>query len=168
MAIRPPRALWVPFMLGRPFGAPNDAAFQHRVLRHLLALFDRPAGPVLEDFPEEAPGDPGDIAGYACPVSFERPAAAGDDLPAALMAEIAQLAVWHAEARRRRGRSTVGIAGMPVEDSARLVGAMLRGASDPASALEGPRPPEIALGTLLKRCCDDIKTYYFEAAILQE
>jgi len=26
-AIRPPRALWVPFMLGRPFGVPNDPAF---------------------------------------------------------------------------------------------------------------------------------------------
>ena len=36
-AIKPPRALWVPFMLGRPFGAPNDPDFQRRVLRHLLA-----------------------------------------------------------------------------------------------------------------------------------
>ena len=34
----PPRALWVPFELGRPFGAPGDAAFQHRVLGAALAL----------------------------------------------------------------------------------------------------------------------------------
>jgi len=26
-AIRAPRALWVPFELGRPLGAPNEAAF---------------------------------------------------------------------------------------------------------------------------------------------
>ena len=36
--IRPPRALWVPFELGRPLGAPNDPAFQTRVLRALLAF----------------------------------------------------------------------------------------------------------------------------------
>jgi len=29
---KPPRALWVPFELGRPFGPPSDAAFQKRVL----------------------------------------------------------------------------------------------------------------------------------------
>ena len=34
--IRPPRALWVPFELGRPLGVPNDAAFQTRVLRALI------------------------------------------------------------------------------------------------------------------------------------
>ena len=34
---KPPRALWVPFELGRPMGAPNDAAFQLRVLRAALA-----------------------------------------------------------------------------------------------------------------------------------
>jgi len=54
-AIQPPRALWVPFLLGRPFGAPNEPEFQRRVLRALLSLFERPTGPVLEDFPEDAP-----------------------------------------------------------------------------------------------------------------
>ena len=41
-AMKPPRALWVPFVLGRPFGVPNDAAFQRRVvlaaLRHRVIL----------------------------------------------------------------------------------------------------------------------------------
>ena len=157
-AIAPPRALWVPFMLGRPFGAPNDAAFQRRVLMHLLSLFDAARGPVLEDFPEDAPVDPGDMQGYACPVSFEPTAPSADDPAGALMAEIAQLAVWHEQARHRRGRTTVGIAGMPIEDSARLVASFLR--EEKAAKPQ----PELALGTLLKRCCDDIKTYYFEAA----
>ena len=31
--IQPPRALWVPFELGRPFGTPGEAAFQRRVIR---------------------------------------------------------------------------------------------------------------------------------------
>ena len=43
--MRPPRALWVPFELGRPFGAPNDADFQSEVLRAALALLERPDGP---------------------------------------------------------------------------------------------------------------------------
>lgn len=71
-AIRPPRALWVPFMLGRPFGAPNAPDFQRKVLRALLALFDRPSGPVLEDFPEDAPVDAVGETTFACPVSFAR------------------------------------------------------------------------------------------------
>ena len=35
--IRPPRALWVPFELGRPLGAPDEPDFQKRVLRAALA-----------------------------------------------------------------------------------------------------------------------------------
>jgi hypothetical protein len=157
-AIRPPRALWVPFMLGRPFGVPNDPAFQRRVLLRLLAQFDAASGPVLEDFPEDAPADPGDTQGYACPVRFERPAREADDIAGALMDEIARLAVWHDEAKRRRGRSTVGIAGMPVEHSTGAIVAFLRG--EPIAH----HPADVALGTLLKRCCDDVKAYYFEAA----
>ena len=40
-AIKPPRALWVPFMLGRPFGAPGEPPFQRRVLRARLSLLER-------------------------------------------------------------------------------------------------------------------------------
>lgn len=156
-AIKPPRALWVPFMLGRPFGVPNDAAFQRRVLQALLALFGAPRGPVLADYPEDAPGDPGDVEGYACPVSFARASAGPADLGASLIDEIDQLAAWYELAKKRRGRSTVGIAGMPIEDAARLVASHLGSAP-----LPNPQP-DTALGTVLKRCCDDIKTYYFEA-----
>jgi len=35
---RPPRALWVPFELGRPFGPPSDAAFQKREMSAVLTL----------------------------------------------------------------------------------------------------------------------------------
>ena len=44
---RPPRALWVPFELGRPMGAPNEPEFQTRVLRAALALLERVDGPVV-------------------------------------------------------------------------------------------------------------------------
>jgi hypothetical protein len=53
---RPPRALWVPFELGRPFGPPSDAAFQKRVILAALRMLEAGGGPVLlEDFPEDDP-----------------------------------------------------------------------------------------------------------------
>ena len=48
--VRPPRALAVPWPLGFPLGAPNDAALQRRVLIELLALLSRTDVPVLESF----------------------------------------------------------------------------------------------------------------------
>ena len=54
---RPPRAMFVPFMLGRPLGEPNDPAFQRRVLLQALGLLERSDGPViLEQFPDDNPG----------------------------------------------------------------------------------------------------------------
>jgi hypothetical protein len=50
--IAPPRALFVPFPLGFPLGAPNDAELQHRVIRAALALLPRTNLPILEDYQE--------------------------------------------------------------------------------------------------------------------
>ena len=74
--IRPPRALWVPYELGRPFGVPGDAAFQTGVLRAVLALLEAPAGPVLADYPVEAPAADSDASesGWACPIPLASPA----------------------------------------------------------------------------------------------
>ena len=71
-AIRPPRALWVPFMLGRPLGVPDDPAFQQRVVLAALKLFERDSGPVLEDFPEDAPAVAAadNLEGMVCAVDF--------------------------------------------------------------------------------------------------
>jgi len=160
-AIRPPRALWVPFMLGRPFGAPNEPDFQRRVLRALLSLFERVSGPVLEDFPEDAPAADAPVGGFACPVSFAAASVKQGDLVEAMRREIAQLAPWYDLAVRRRGRTTVGISGMKVEDAA----------SHAASYLDGaPRPPAIpglSAGVALKRACDDVKAFHYEAAAAQ-
>jgi hypothetical protein len=49
--VRPPRALWVPFPHGYPFGAPNDPALQRRVVEAALRLFESVGPPpVLEDY----------------------------------------------------------------------------------------------------------------------
>lgn len=159
-AIRPPRALWVPFMLGRPFGAPGEPHFQRRVLRHLLSLFERPAGPVLDDFPEDAPAA-GDDGAFVCPVSFAAPKSRDGGLAGAVLEEIAELGPWYELARRRRGRTTVGVFGAGVEAAARHVVSYLKGAPE--------APPDAAwsAGIAVKRACDDLKTYYYEAVAAQ-
>ncbi len=47
----PPRALYCDFPLGRPLGEPQDAQFQHDVLRAAFVTLDEPTGPVLVDYP---------------------------------------------------------------------------------------------------------------------
>jgi len=160
-AIKPPRALWVPFMLGRPFGAPNEPDFQRRVLHALLALFERSAGPVLEDFPEDAPAASEDSAGFACPVSFAAAKPAENGLVAAVLDEIAELGPWYELARRRRGRTTVGVFGPGVEAAARHVVSYLKGAP------EAPANQAWSAGMAVKRACDDLKAYYYEAVAAQ-
>jgi len=155
--ISPPRALWVPFMLGRPFGVPGDAAFQRRVLLAVLRLLAAPAGPVLADYPEEAP-QPTDeeTQGVACAVSFARAPDEGD-LGALLAREIEELVPWHDLAVRRRGRTTTGVSGVTIGEAARIVASYLNG--KPAANFTG-----MSAGETLKLVCDDLRAYYFEAA----
>lgn len=69
---QPPRALWVPFELGRPLGVPNDAAFQKRVMLAAFDLFNATEGPVLVDYPEDVPeselADEAALTGMVCPI----------------------------------------------------------------------------------------------------
>jgi hypothetical protein len=48
--VRPPRALFVPYPLGYPLGAPQDAVLQRRIMRAAFALLARNDGPVFESF----------------------------------------------------------------------------------------------------------------------
>ena len=54
-AVRPPRALWVPFALGRPLGVAGDPGFQKEVLRASFAMLESAVEPTIEDYPIEAP-----------------------------------------------------------------------------------------------------------------
>lgn len=156
-AINPPRALWVSFMLGRPLGVPGDAAFQERVLLAALRLLEAPAGPVLVDYPEDAPAATADdAAGQVCPVGFA--SQAGDsDIGTLFLSEIEALAPWHDLARERRGRTAVGLSGVPIENSAAMLCSFLKGSA--VATVEG-----ITLGQTLKLACEDVRTYYYEAA----
>lgn len=56
--VRPPRAMFVNFPMGNPFGPPNDAAFQRRVLRQALELASTITDPgQIVDLADEWPTD---------------------------------------------------------------------------------------------------------------
>lgn len=160
-AIKPPRALWVPFILGRPFGAPNAPDFQRKVLRALLGLFEHTAGPVLEDFPDDAPPDVAGETTFACPVNFAPAQTSVNDPAAAIRQEMAQLAPWYELALKRRGRTTVGVSGLKLDEAAAFA------ASYAGETPAAPYEAGLSAGVALKRVCDDLKAYYYEAVAAQ-
>jgi hypothetical protein len=162
--IKPPRALWVPFELGRPLGAPGDAAFQTRVLRAALQLFEAPNGPVLVDFPEDAPPVADDSTPLACPVSFApllEELSAADLMRATLQREIGQLRTWYDLAVSTRGRTTIGVSRLTPEEMGAFIGAFLDGRTPPS-----PRS-DIPIAALFKFAVEDLKSYYCEAITAQ-
>jgi hypothetical protein len=86
--VRPPRALWVTFELGRPLGIPDDPPFQRRVAKAALDLLARTDGPVLADYPEDVP-EVTDFSGWACPINL------APSQVDSLAAEIDRLATWY-------------------------------------------------------------------------
>ena len=156
-----PRFLWVPFELGRPFGAPHEPDFQRRVLRAALGLLEWRDGPVvLEDFPDDAPvgaGDDDDPA-WSCPVSFAGAAADDGGLVGEVLAELRRLAPWQEMYVVQRGRSAPAASGLSHEQIVRGLGEVAAGARDPSVATNLPLPEWVRLG------CDDLRTWYMEAA----
>lgn len=162
--INPPRALWVPFELGRPLGVPNDAPFQTKVLLAALKLFEATSGPVLEDFPEEAPvsGEIGTV--WACPINLsieKTDLSSTEQLQEAFRREMLQLRPWYDLAVKTRRRTTVGVSGISVERISDFIGAFLQG-----NVPENPRQ-DLPVGLVLKLAVDDLKAFYFEAVSAQ-
>ena len=158
--VRPPRALWVPFPLGRPFGAPHDIDLQARVLRAALALLQAPSGPLLVDF-DAGRRDFEEDAGWVCPVRFAPPATQGTGLEGRVADEITMLRPWYDLARERRQRTTLGLATAPLEEAAAWLAAFAGGRNPPA-----PTPGESPVDTL-RWSAEDLKSYYYEAATAQ-
>lgn len=166
-ALRPPRALWVPFELGRPFGAPNNPEFQTRVLIAVLQLLESHHVPLLVDFLDDAPAvtEGAEQEEWACPVSFKPPPPELQGEPGklrqSLLREIAQLRPWFELSVERRGRTTVGVSRLEMDDIARFITAFVAGTT--------PKKPhdDMTLGESLKHACEDLRAFYFEAVTAQ-
>jgi len=156
---KPPRALWVPFELGRPFGPPNDPGFQKRVLVAALRLLERKAGPVLiEDFPHDDPRAQPDPEWRPSFVPTAPAAEGADALALRLEAEVRLLDTAHRRWVAQHGRTTTGLSGLAIADCARYVADWLRGKAPP-SPRDGFSPP-----LMLRFAIDDLKAYCLEAA----
>ncbi len=155
---KPPRALWVPFELGRPFGSPSDPAFQKQVLLAALRLLERGDGPVIiEDFPADDPRAQPDPA-WQPPLFGATAEGSAETLAARLEGEIAQLRGMHDRWVVQYGRTTVGLSGLSIADCGRYVARWL-GGETPASPRDG-----FSAILMLRFAVDDLKAYYLEAA----
>ena len=162
--IKPPRALWVSFELGRPVGVPNDWSFQRRVLLAALNLFDAKSGPVLEDFPEDAPVSDGEVTALSCPVNFAQEdvkLSKMDQLCSAFKKEIISMRPWYDLAVQKRDRTTYGVSRVELDNLGDFICSFLKG-----KVPENPRD-DIALPYTLNLATDDLKAYYFEAITTQ-
>jgi hypothetical protein len=160
--IQPPRALWVPFELGRPLGPPSDADLQRRVLSAALELFQEPQGPVLADFPDENIGpkddrDPGAEI-WSCPVSFAEPSQglSGDEaLASGLREEAAELRNWYDLRLKEHGRTSM--VHFEPDGLIQLLNDYLVSGD---KTIEGS---DLPFAAALRLAAQDLKTFYFES-----
>jgi len=162
--IKPPRALWVTFEMGRPVGVPNHPEFQKRVIRAALELLEASDGPVLEDFPEEATVSDETETVLACPVDFtqdKEDVKGVEKWCAILKREMASMRPWYEMAIKQRGRTTVGTSGLGLDALADFICSFLEG--------DFPEPPrdDISLPYILNLATDDLKAYYYEGITSQ-
>ena len=147
--VQPPRALWVPFELGRPMGSPNDSAFQNQVLNTALQLLDIESGPVvLQDFPADEPHLLVDSA-------WALPSRAADAIPA----EVERLQPLYQQLVTDSGRTTVGITGLSLQQLANYVQHFTGNGS-----IKNPHKVLSDLA-LMRFAIDDLKAFYLESAL---
>jgi hypothetical protein len=155
VSMRPPRALWVPFELGRPFGPPGNAGLQRRVLSEALALLDQACpDPLLRDFSDTLIHSVDDA-------DWRFPATLNNTSPRAEAAAV--LPIWE-QARERIGRSSYGISGLTPESAVEYI-----------ERYHSPEPMQIPKGmakgmakvSRARFAIDDIKAFYLEAAMAE-
>ena len=148
----PPRALWVPFEMGRPFATPNDVELQQRVLRAALSLLDEPGpGPVLKDYIEEASNPGGDLD-WVFPDKL--------DVESVIAEAESILPIWQ-QFQARSDRTTVGISGLSPQSAVEYIDRYF--SPEPMPNAKGMAPVSRA-----RFAIDDIKAFYFEAAFAGE
>ncbi|MDP7342936.1 MAG: hypothetical protein QF767_06140 [Alphaproteobacteria bacterium] len=162
---RPPRALWVPFELGRPLGPPNDAPFQRRVLMAVLELLKAPSGPLLTDYAEDAPkATEAEMEGWVCPINLAPPAldSDGETPEHGLDSEMKGLWPWYDLAMENRSSSNLGASGLTLEKAREVVLSFAQGEQPDEAPVAG-----VSIAEGLRLAVDDIKAFYVDAATAQ-
>lgn len=164
--VTPPRALWVPFPLGRPLGAADDAEFQHGVLAQALDLLTTATEPTIVDYDGPVPDVAATDAPLACPVNLTAPP--DGSLSQQLRDEVARLRPWAEETRRARGRTLFGASGATPDQVAEVAQALASIAENGvADAPTGPIEWRFEMPLLIRHLADDLRTLYHEAISAQ-
>ena len=159
--VHPPRALWVPFYFGYTMGKPDNPDFQHRVLAAALTILDAESGPVLADYPEDA----GPIG---LPQASEVTASANGDADKPLDAadEITALRGYYERWQEQRGRTAVGVTGIPQRRFRGII-RFLEAYAEHDDADMDERPADVSVPQFVRYCADDLKAFCYEARMAQ-
>ena len=161
---RPPRALWVPFYFGYTMGKPDDPTFQHKVLAAALDTLRADAGPVLADYPDDA----GPIGlPQASEVSTDGNGNGSDERRALTAAdELTALRSYYERWIEQRGRSAVGLTGVPQRRFRGIVRFLEAYAENDAADFDD-RPDDVTVPQFVRYCADDLKAFCYEARMNQ-
>ena len=145
----PPRALWVPFELGRPVGPPGNPGFQRQVLEQALGMVETAESTTIQDFEKD---DPRAAAG---------PEWSAPDLEdqSSIVNECAALKPAYQRQCVDKSRTSVGVAKIPVTDLATLVDEVYV-----QNSFKSLRD-DISERLMFRLALDDLKAYYIEAAL---
>lgn len=139
--------------------------FQRRVLLAALQLLEASGGPVLADFPDEAPESLSERnqepVVLACPVSFAPDLTETTDpekLRSAFRHEVANLRPWYDLGFESRDRTAVS--NFDLDAASRLLDSYAFGEKP-----EIPAGMDQPLAVSLRLAVHDLKAFYFEAAI---
>ena len=165
-AVNTPRALWVPFALGRPLGSADDPDFQKDVMRAAFEMLATATEPTIVDYAIEAPEE-AEPEHWACPVSF--PVATDESFTARLQAEVTRLTPWSVETRTTRGRTLFGASGA-TPDQVEAVARALGKIADLGNVIDPPDEGidwKFSMPLLVRHLADDLRTFYHEAIASQ-
>lgn len=149
--MEPPRALWGNFPLGRPLGHPQDADFQHDVLRRAFALLEEASGPVLVHHPEVIESD-------ETPLSCSIPPAFDADASAAAQEIRGLRKAYERSVEARHGATEVGRSIGPddIEDAVEVLQSIADGTPWNEAGIPGGNTISLI---------HDIRSYFEEAAM---
>jgi len=150
--MNPPRALWVPFELGRPLGPPANAEFQREVLEQALRMVETAESSTIQDFTEN---DPRFVAS---------PAWSAPDLKdhSTIADECAALKPSYQRQCVDKSRTSVGVAKTPITELATLFDEVYR-----QNSFRELRA-DISARLMFRLALDDLKAYYIEAALADQ
>lgn len=145
----PPRALWVPFELGRPLGPPSNPQIQRAVLEQALKLVESSERQTLADFHLDDPR-------FIADTDWQPPDTGTHQ---SVLSECTALKPHYQRGCVDKSRTTVGVAKVAIEELATLFDEVY------AENEFKPVRTDISDRLMFRLAMDDLKSYYIEAAL---